>query len=134
MTIDHVSIIATGFQEYCERFRALHLQWRANIVPDIQLWQLFVYDPSGVMLELTFSATAERIEEPHIPLEHQYRPREIFFRTSQGERNLSCTPQERLSEADIHHAKSINRPPNVWSARSVDGISRSPHVRVSKRR
>jgi catechol 2,3-dioxygenase-like lactoylglutathione lyase family enzyme len=54
--IDHVSIRASGYQAYCESFRAFKLPWRANIVPRIGLWQLFVYDPSGVLLELTFSA------------------------------------------------------------------------------
>jgi catechol 2,3-dioxygenase-like lactoylglutathione lyase family enzyme len=77
--IDHVSITATGFQHYCARFSTFNLPWRANVVGDVGLWQLFIYDPSGVMLELTFSATAEGIEEPVISADHQYTPRERFF-------------------------------------------------------
>jgi catechol 2,3-dioxygenase-like lactoylglutathione lyase family enzyme len=77
--IDHVSITATGFQDYCARFAAFNLPWRANVVRDIGLWQLFVYDPSGVLLELTFSAPAEGIKEPVIATSYQYRPRERFF-------------------------------------------------------
>lgn len=63
-------------QVFCERPR---LHWRENIVPGIGLWQLFVYDPSAVLLELTFAAAAEGGEEPKIPLELPYKARERFF-------------------------------------------------------
>ena len=43
------------------------------------LWQLFVYDPTGVQLELTFHSAAERTPTPDIPLERLYRPRERWF-------------------------------------------------------
>jgi hypothetical protein len=77
--IDHISITTAGFKSYSDRSRVYRLLWRANVVPGIGLWQLFVYDPSGVMLELTFSAAAERIETPLITEDHQYKPRENFF-------------------------------------------------------
>jgi len=57
--IDHVSISAHGFHEFRERFRAASLDWREFHVPGTSLWQLFVYDPSGVQLELTFEGDAE---------------------------------------------------------------------------
>jgi catechol 2,3-dioxygenase-like lactoylglutathione lyase family enzyme len=78
--IDHVSITATGFQAHRERLDAHNLRWRANSVRGIGLWQLFVYDPSGVMLELTFSAAAEGTKEPHISRDSQYKATENFFR------------------------------------------------------
>lgn len=77
--IDHVSITAEGYSRFRERFRRYGLRWRENVVPGIGLWQLFVYDPSGVLLELTFAAAAEGIEEPRIPPELRYRARENFF-------------------------------------------------------
>ena len=32
------------------------LPWREFIIPNTTLWQLFVYDPSGVQIELTFDS------------------------------------------------------------------------------
>lgn len=78
--IDHVSLTAQGYQEFRERFHQYRLRWRENVVPDAGLWQLFVYDPSGVLLELTFSAAAEQTDAPTIAPELRYRPRENFFR------------------------------------------------------
>ena len=77
--IDHVSITAVGFDKFRRRFAQHRLAWRENVVPGVGLWQLFVYDPSAVLIELTFSAAAEEIPEPQIPMERRYRPREVFF-------------------------------------------------------
>jgi catechol 2,3-dioxygenase-like lactoylglutathione lyase family enzyme len=77
--VDHISLISHGFREFQEQFRRCGLRWRENVVPDAGLWQLFVYDPSGVLLELTFSAAAEGHEAPQIPSELLYKPRENFF-------------------------------------------------------
>jgi catechol 2,3-dioxygenase-like lactoylglutathione lyase family enzyme len=78
--IDHVSIAARGYVEFRERFREYRLRWRESLVPGRGLWQLFVYDPSGVLLELTFEAEAEQMDEPRVAPELQYKPRENFFR------------------------------------------------------
>jgi len=78
--IDHISIAALGFEEYRERFRSHQLAWRENVVSGAGLWQLFVYDPSAVLLELSFSAAAEKTAEPRIEPNFLYKPREIFFR------------------------------------------------------
>jgi catechol 2,3-dioxygenase-like lactoylglutathione lyase family enzyme len=77
--IDHVALTAFGFDGIRERVRAHNLPWRENVLPDIGLWQLFVYDPSGVLLELSFSAAAETIEPPVVAANMQYKPREKFF-------------------------------------------------------
>lgn len=77
--IDHLSVNAQGYREARERFRALGLPYRENVVPGLPFWQLFVYDPNGVMLELTYHAAAEGGEPPAIPPTLQYRPREVFF-------------------------------------------------------
>ena len=77
--IDHVALVARGYYAYRDRFRDYHLRWRENTVADAGLWQLFVYDPSAVLLELSFSGTAEDEGEPNIVPALQYRPRENFF-------------------------------------------------------
>ena len=78
--IDHIAIAAHGYPQFLERFRRFGLQWRENIVPGATLWQLFVYDPSAVLLELTFLAAAETVKEIKVMPELRYSPRENFFR------------------------------------------------------
>jgi len=78
-TIDHVSLTAIGHEGFRSRFKKYRLPWREFIIPETTLWQLFVYDPSGVQIELTFDSTGEA--EPHVPIEpeHLYKPGEVFF-------------------------------------------------------
>jgi catechol 2,3-dioxygenase-like lactoylglutathione lyase family enzyme len=57
--IDHLSVACLGFHDYVARFKAAGLAWREFIVPGTTLWQLFVYDPSGVQIELTFEGSIE---------------------------------------------------------------------------
>jgi catechol 2,3-dioxygenase-like lactoylglutathione lyase family enzyme len=78
-TIDHVSITVSGFESSRRRCREYGLPYRENIVPGAGLLQLFVYDPSQVLLELTYLAEAERLGDFVIPPSLQYRPREHFF-------------------------------------------------------
>lgn len=78
--IDHVSVTCQGYSEFRERFRQFGLEWRENLVPATPLWQLFVYDPNGVQLELTFHAAAESEAEPVIAPERRYSARERWFR------------------------------------------------------
>lgn len=77
--IDHLSVACQGYSAFRERFRRYGLEWRENVVPATPLWQLFVYDPNGVQLELTFHAAAESEPEPAIPPERAYKPRERWF-------------------------------------------------------
>ena len=53
--------------------------YRENLVPATPLWQLFVYDPNGVQLELTFHAAAEREPPPVIAAPRRYSARERWF-------------------------------------------------------
>lgn len=77
--IDHVSLTCEGYQAMRERFEQHGLAYRENVIASIGLWQLFVYDPSGVLLELTFAEAAETSDEPSFPEDRRYRPREDFF-------------------------------------------------------
>lgn len=77
--IDHVSLMGVGYAAYVDRFREAGLPWREFIIPGTSLWQLFVYDPSGVQLELTFNGSFEDSETPEISPERLYQPGQSFF-------------------------------------------------------
>jgi catechol 2,3-dioxygenase-like lactoylglutathione lyase family enzyme len=62
--IDHVSITASGYHDIRARFERYGLPYREFLVPGRTLWQLFVYDPSGIQLELTFEGLAETGRPP----------------------------------------------------------------------
>ena len=78
--IDHISISAQGFHEFRRRFRDAGLDWREFEVPGTTLWQLFVYDPNGVQLELTFDAAAESSPPPDMSDGRGYVAGDSFFR------------------------------------------------------
>jgi catechol 2,3-dioxygenase-like lactoylglutathione lyase family enzyme len=76
--VDHVSLTVTGWDECLERIQTRGYDWRAAIVPGMTLWQIFVHDPSGVMLELTFDGKVENRPTPDIPEERLYRANQPF--------------------------------------------------------
>jgi catechol 2,3-dioxygenase-like lactoylglutathione lyase family enzyme len=78
-TIDHVSFTAFGHEAYRDRFKKHGLPWREFIIPETTLWQLFVYDPSGVQVELTFDSGNEGAPHGPIAQENIYRVGEVFF-------------------------------------------------------
>ena len=77
--IDHVSLACRGYHEHIARFRAAGLDWREFLVPGTTLWQLFVYDPSGVQLELTFDGAAEAGAPPDMSPGRSYVAGSSFF-------------------------------------------------------
>jgi catechol 2,3-dioxygenase-like lactoylglutathione lyase family enzyme len=79
--IDHVSLACTGFQAYRARFARAGLAWREFLVPGTSLWQLFVYDPSGVQLELTFEGSAEAGAPPDMSPGRAYQAGHSFMPT-----------------------------------------------------
>lgn len=78
-SIDHVSLTAQGYGAFRERLEAHGLPFREFIVPGTTLWQLFVFDPSGVQLELTFDSRAETGAEPDLSPGRKYVAGESFF-------------------------------------------------------
>ena len=70
--LDHVSLTVTGWDECLERIKKHGYDWRAAIVPGMSLWQIFVHDPSGVMMELTFDGKVENRPTPEIPADRVY--------------------------------------------------------------
>jgi catechol 2,3-dioxygenase-like lactoylglutathione lyase family enzyme len=81
--IDHISLSCIGFADYVARFRARGLSHREFIVPGTTLWQLFVFDPSGVQLELTFDARVERDAQPDMSEGVRYVAGDNFFRAEE---------------------------------------------------
>ena len=77
--IDHLSLACSGFHEFAARFRAAGLAYREFLVPGTTLWQLFVYDPSGVQLELTFEGSAESGAAPDMSPGRAYVAGSSFF-------------------------------------------------------
>jgi catechol 2,3-dioxygenase-like lactoylglutathione lyase family enzyme len=80
--IDHVSLSCSGYHSYVSRFKAAGLDWREFIVPGTSLWQLFVYDPSGIQLELTFESGIEGDQKPDVSPGRIYAAGKSFFDTA----------------------------------------------------
>ncbi|HDR9758431.1 TPA: VOC family protein [Burkholderia cepacia] len=55
-TVDHIAFLATGVEAMWDTLRAEHVAWRDRTVPSLGLHQVFIEDPSGVTIELNFSA------------------------------------------------------------------------------
>jgi len=77
--IDHVSLACRGYHAFVTRFRQAGLDWREFLVPGTTLWQLFVHDPSGVQLELTFEGSAETGSPPDMSDHRRYVAGTNFF-------------------------------------------------------
>lgn len=77
--IDHLSLSCRGFQGFVARFKAAGLDWREFLVPGTTLWQLFVYDPSGVQCELTFEGAGEAGSPPDMSPGRAYVAGSSFF-------------------------------------------------------
>jgi catechol 2,3-dioxygenase-like lactoylglutathione lyase family enzyme len=57
--IDHVSFWARGYTAQRARLEVFELPFRESCPPDTTLAQIFVLDPNGVMLELTYDLRNE---------------------------------------------------------------------------
>jgi len=77
--IDHISLSCSGYRDYAARFARAGLPYREFVVPGTTLWQLFVYDPSGVQLELTFEGRVEGSELPDMSPGRAYVAGADFF-------------------------------------------------------
>ncbi len=54
--VDHIALMATGLSAMVAHLKALNLACRQRTVPSIGLHQLFLEDPSGVVIELNYPA------------------------------------------------------------------------------
>ncbi len=88
--IDHVSLSAVGFHDFVKRFKKYNLDWREFEVPGTTLWQLFVYDPSGVQLEITFDGRNEQGRKPDMSEGRAYKAGYSFFDPSRYDELLKA--------------------------------------------
>lgn len=58
-SVDHIALKANGFDAYKKKAVAMGLDWRQMTLPGPGLWQLFVLDPNGVIVELNFPIAEE---------------------------------------------------------------------------
>jgi catechol 2,3-dioxygenase-like lactoylglutathione lyase family enzyme len=57
--VHHVAFISRGFSGMRQRLEAGKFEYDARQVPGGDLWQIFVNDPNGVMIELNYEAAKE---------------------------------------------------------------------------
>lgn len=57
--VHHVAFVSRGFDGMKQRLAAKGMPFDARQVPGGELWQIFVNDPNGVMIELNYEAAKE---------------------------------------------------------------------------
>lgn len=55
-TVDHMAFTASGLADVRARLERHNVEYRERTVPSLELHQVFFEDPSGVTIELNFSA------------------------------------------------------------------------------
>ena len=58
--VHHVAFVSTGFDGMSQRLKSRGMPFEARQVPGGELWQIFVNDPNGVMIELNYEAAKEQ--------------------------------------------------------------------------
>ncbi|MGJ4902630.1 VOC family protein [Bradyrhizobium sp. HKCCYLRH2060] len=61
--VHHVAFVSRGFAGMKARLAEKGMPFEARQVPGGELWQIFVRDPNGVMIELNYEAAKERAED-----------------------------------------------------------------------
>jgi len=57
--VHHVAFVSRGFDGMKQRLSSKDMPFDARQVPGGELWQIFVNDPNGVMIELNYEAAKE---------------------------------------------------------------------------
>jgi catechol 2,3-dioxygenase-like lactoylglutathione lyase family enzyme len=57
--VHHVAFLSRGFADMQQRLKSKGMQFDSRQVPGGDLWQIFVNDPNGVMIELNYEAAGE---------------------------------------------------------------------------
>ena len=53
--VDHIAFRATGLRQMLEHLRAEKIEFKQRMVSDQGLYQLFLFDPNGVKIELNYA-------------------------------------------------------------------------------
>ena len=62
--VHHVAFVSRGFDGMKQRLSSKGMPFDARQVPGGELWQIFVNDPNGVMIELNYEAAKEQGAAP----------------------------------------------------------------------
>jgi catechol 2,3-dioxygenase-like lactoylglutathione lyase family enzyme len=57
--VHHVAFASRGFADMQQRLESKRFKYESRQVPGGDLWQIFVDDPNGVMIELNYEAAKE---------------------------------------------------------------------------
>lgn len=58
--VHHVAFVSSGFSAMKQRLQAKGVAFEAREVPGGDLWQIFIRDPNGVMIELNYETAKEQ--------------------------------------------------------------------------
>ena len=58
--VHHVAFASRGFRSMKQRLQTKGVEFEAREVPGGDLWQIFVRDPNGVMIELNYESAKEQ--------------------------------------------------------------------------
>lgn len=64
--VDHIAFRCTGLSEMMERLKRSKVEFRKRMVDDQGLFQLFLFDPNGVKIELNFANAEARGITPEL--------------------------------------------------------------------
>jgi catechol 2,3-dioxygenase-like lactoylglutathione lyase family enzyme len=59
--VHHVAFASHGFSGMKQRLKSKGLAFDVREVPGVAVWQIFVTDPNGVMLELNYEMAKEQV-------------------------------------------------------------------------
>jgi catechol 2,3-dioxygenase-like lactoylglutathione lyase family enzyme len=59
--VHHVAFASNGFAGMKQRLTSRNLPFDVREVPGVAVWQIFVTDPNGVMLELNYEMANEKV-------------------------------------------------------------------------
>jgi len=62
--VHHVAFASRGFDGMKQRLASRDMKFESRQVPGGDLWQIFVNDPNGVMIELNYEAATEQGAAP----------------------------------------------------------------------
>lgn len=59
--VHHVAFVSQGFHGMKQRLQQKGVEFEAREVPGGDLWQIFINDPNGVMIELNYETAKENL-------------------------------------------------------------------------
>jgi catechol 2,3-dioxygenase-like lactoylglutathione lyase family enzyme len=59
--VHHVAFVSNGFRDMKQRLQGKGVAFEAREVPGGDLWQIFITDPNGVLIELNYETAKEAL-------------------------------------------------------------------------